>query len=84
MQELPEPLPIRAWRAAKLEKKMVILLDQAGRQWPVLYHQRFGFKVLASGWAAFRRANDIQQGTKCTFTLENRDEGIFAVTVHHS
>ncbi|KAJ8450632.1 hypothetical protein Cgig2_020269 [Carnegiea gigantea] len=82
--ELPEPLPIRAYRAAKLEKKMVILHDQAGRQWPVLYHQRFGFKVLASGWAAFRKANDIQQGDECIFTLENRDEGIFAVTVHHS
>ena len=35
------------------------------RLWPVLYHERSGFKILTNGWKSFRKANNIQPGDEC-------------------
>ncbi|XP_010663044.1 uncharacterized protein LOC104882266 isoform X2 [Vitis vinifera] len=80
--ELPASLPSFSYRGrTKMERKVVVLQDPDKKSWPVLYHERQGFKALTSGWEDFSRANNIQPGDECVFTLENELKGIYAVRI---
>ncbi|KAJ8428731.1 hypothetical protein Cgig2_019024 [Carnegiea gigantea] len=82
--ELPDCLPLKSCgQAAKVQLRLVFLQDPARRVWPVLYHQKYGLNVLASGWRAFREANNIQPGDECTLVAENMDAGRFLVQILH-
>ena len=65
VQELPMCLPSTYKGRARKERKLVFLRDSAMRLWPVLYHERSGFKILTNGWKSFRKANNIQPGDEC-------------------
>ncbi|XP_042504660.1 uncharacterized protein LOC122081552 isoform X2 [Macadamia integrifolia] len=65
----------------KMERKIVLLRDSAGRVWPVLYQERCEFRGLTSGWKAFAKANNIQPGDVCLFGVENQSEGLLRVNI---
>ncbi|XP_010250882.1 PREDICTED: uncharacterized protein LOC104592989 isoform X3 [Nelumbo nucifera] len=82
--ELPTEMEAlaRSYRGrARSERKIILLRDSAMRLWPVLYHERSGFKVLTSGWEAFAQANNVQQGDICVFGFENKSEDLFQVRI---
>nr|POE61507.1 b3 domain-containing protein [Quercus suber] len=79
--ELPTCLPSSNKGRMKMERKVVYLRDSAMRMWPVLYHERPNFKILTSGWEDFRKANLIQPGDECVFSLENDLEAIYGVHI---
>lgn len=81
MQELPTCLPSSYKGRMKMERKVVYLRDSAMRMWPVLYHERPNFKILTSGWKDFSKANLIQPGDECVFSLENDLEAIYGVHI---
>ena len=82
MQELPERLPFPITRGmASVERKMVILRDQAGRLWPVMYHDKPSLQFLANGWEALSEANSINSGDQCLFTVEDESDGIYSVSL---
>ncbi|GAB4860525.1 hypothetical protein Ancab_035685 [Ancistrocladus abbreviatus] len=83
--ELPRGLPSCPGRGrpSSASEKVVLLRDPVMRLWPVLYHEKHGFKVLTSGWEAFRKANNIQPGDECSFVAENEVDGIYAVQIIH-
>ncbi|KAH9625664.1 hypothetical protein KSS87_000057 [Heliosperma pusillum] len=80
--ELPECLPIKVSRhGSKMDQKLILLRDSAGKRWPVLYQERKGVKILANGWKEFRKHNSILPGDQCTFILENIEDCIFKVDI---
>ncbi|KAK9726734.1 hypothetical protein RND81_05G233700 [Saponaria officinalis] len=85
---LPEPLPVAPQSGKKNHTKpthgLVYLRDPAQRLWPVVYHLMNDMNVLASGWNAVMKANDIQPGDKCLFILENSEESFFTLQVAHN
>ncbi|KAK3000794.1 hypothetical protein RJ639_022028 [Escallonia herrerae] len=79
--ELSNCLPSISFRRTRFERKVVLLRSPDARLWPVLYHEKYGIKVLTTGWEAFSKANDIQVGDKCAFGLETGSESIYKVPV---
>ncbi|KAK9734088.1 hypothetical protein RND81_04G114400 [Saponaria officinalis] len=70
---LPEPLQVALRvdrRRIKPKQQLIFLRDPAGRVWPVVYHNKSGFK-----------ANNIQPGDKCIFSVENSEEDSITVQV---
>uniref|UniRef100_A0A5B6YGL8 TF-B3 domain-containing protein n=1 Tax=Davidia involucrata TaxID=16924 RepID=A0A5B6YGL8_DAVIN len=79
--ELPTCLPSISFKGrTRMERKVVLLRDPVKRLWPVLYHQKYGLKILTSGWEAFSKANNIQPGDQCVFGVENEPECIYRVS----
>ncbi|KAL9235577.1 hypothetical protein vseg_010323 [Gypsophila vaccaria] len=82
---LPKPLKVAVRvdrRRVKPKHQLVLLRDQAGRDWPVVYHNNSSHKTLTSGWNSFMKANSIQPGNECIFTPEHSSEGsLFTVEV---
>ncbi|KAK9734086.1 hypothetical protein RND81_04G114300 [Saponaria officinalis] len=81
---LPEPLQVALRvdrRRIKPKQQLIFLQDPAGRIWPVVYHNKSGFKVLTSGWKTFMKANNIQPGDKYIFSVENSEEDSITVQV---
>uniref|UniRef100_A0A2N9FJT0 TF-B3 domain-containing protein n=1 Tax=Fagus sylvatica TaxID=28930 RepID=A0A2N9FJT0_FAGSY len=81
VQELPTCLPSTYKGRARKERKLVFLRDSAMRLWPVLYHERSGFKILTNGWKSFRKANNIQPGDECVFGVESDLDGVYGVHI---
>ncbi|CAL5376074.1 unnamed protein product [Camellia sinensis] len=81
--ELPSCLPSVSFRGQPImERKVLVRLrDPISRLWPVIYHEKQGIKVLASGWEAFCKANRIQVGDECFFEIEDVSECIYEVSV---
>ncbi|KAA8542178.1 hypothetical protein F0562_023330 [Nyssa sinensis] len=80
--ELPTCLPSISFKGrTRMERKVVFLQDPVKRLWPVLYHQKYGLKILASGWEAFSKGNNIQPGDQCVFGVENELECIYKVGI---
>ncbi|KAL8166552.1 hypothetical protein V2J09_008051 [Rumex salicifolius] len=79
--EIPKGLPTTT--RAKVEVKVVVLLDSSGRRWPVIYHDIIGLKGLGDGWGSFSRANGIKCGDECVFMLEDQFESMYRVQVNH-
>ncbi|GMP34036.1 hypothetical protein CsSME_00007085 [Camellia sinensis var. sinensis] len=81
--ELPNCLPSVSFRGRPImERKVLVRLrDPVSRLWPVIYHEKQGIKVLASGWEAFCKANRIQVGDECAFEIEDVSECIYKVSV---
>ncbi|CAK9143485.1 unnamed protein product [Ilex paraguariensis] len=79
--ELPSQLPSISFRRMKHESRVVFLRDPDRRLWPVLYCQKYGLKILTSGWKAFSKANNIQPGDECVFVLESKPECIYKVDI---
>ncbi|KAI8018215.1 B3 domain-containing protein Os01g0905400 [Camellia lanceoleosa] len=81
--ELPSCLPSVSFRGRPImERKVLVRLrDPLSRLWPVIYHEKQGIKVLASGWEAFCKANRIQVGDECFFEIEDVSECIYEVSV---
>ncbi|XP_028072774.1 purple acid phosphatase 2-like [Camellia sinensis] len=81
--ELPSCLPSVSFRGRPImeRKVLVCLQDPVSRLWPVIYHEKQGIKVLASGWEAFCKANRIQVGDECAFEIEDVSECIYKVNV---
>ncbi|XP_073008067.1 B3 domain-containing protein Os02g0598200-like isoform X1 [Typha latifolia] len=77
--ELPKSLPTRLKRH---ERKVIILKDPSMRLWPVLYHESFKFIGFTSGWRAFARANNLQQGDQCElYQVPKESEQVFLVQI---
>lgn len=68
----------------RCKQKLIFLRNPDEKVWPVVYHNTTLYKVLASGWNAFRKANKIHPGDNCDFVVDNLDKGIFRVKVHNS
>ncbi|KAK2968260.1 hypothetical protein RJ640_030310 [Escallonia rubra] len=79
--ELSNCLPSISFRRTRFERKVVLLRGPDAKLWPILYHEKYGIKVLTTGWEAFSKANDIQVGDKCAFGLETGSESIYKVSV---
>ncbi|KAI3921215.1 hypothetical protein MKW92_052826, partial [Papaver armeniacum] len=80
--ELAVDLPSFSVRGRKpSDKKIVVLRDSAMRKWPVLYHERSSFRVLASGWKALAEANNLQKGDMCLMSVENASEGLLQLEI---
>ncbi|KAI3844154.1 hypothetical protein MKW92_032048, partial [Papaver armeniacum] len=75
-------LPWFAVRGRKpSRKRIVVLRDSAMRKWPVVYQERFSFRVLASGWKALAEANNLQKGDICLMSVENASEGLYQLEI---
>ncbi|XP_059657283.1 B3 domain-containing protein Os01g0905400-like [Cornus florida] len=81
--ELPTSLPSISFKGRTVvdNKNFVFLRDPVSRLWTVLYHEEYGFKVLGSGWEGFSKANNLQPGDQCVFSVENALECIFRVGI---
>ncbi|XP_059664961.1 B3 domain-containing protein Os02g0598200-like isoform X2 [Cornus florida] len=80
--ELPTNLPSISFKGrTRMDRKLVLLRDPVSRLWPVLYHEKYGVKVLASGWKGFRKANNVQPGDQCGFAVEDVLECIYRVNI---
>ncbi|CAL5374219.1 unnamed protein product [Camellia sinensis] len=82
-KQLPSCLPSVSFRGQPIMERKVLVRprDPVSRLWPVIYHEKQGIKVLASGWEAFCKANRIQVGDECTFEIEDVSECIYEVSV---
>ncbi|KAL2932767.1 hypothetical protein RDABS01_015886 [Bienertia sinuspersici] len=78
--ELPKPLPLNQ-RQIMRPQRLIFLRNPAGNDWPVIYHNKNGVRVLASGWDSFRKANNICVGDECVFMVNNLTKGIFRVYI---
>lgn len=74
MQELSERLPTQ-WGRKRLERKVIILEDPSMRLWPVLYQESDMFQGFSSGWGAFARANNLQEGDLCELVEVANESG---------
>ncbi|KAL6997045.1 hypothetical protein U1Q18_007169 [Sarracenia purpurea var. burkii] len=83
---LPSGMPSVSFkRRSRIERKVVVLIrDPELRLWPVLYHEKYGLKVLTSGWQTFVEVNNIRPGDECVFEVENESECIYRVGIVHS
>ncbi|THG13222.1 hypothetical protein TEA_008608 [Camellia sinensis var. sinensis] len=81
--ELPSCLPSVSFRGRPIMERKVLVRprDPVSRLWPVIYHEKQGIKVLASGWEAFCKANRIHVGDECAFEIEDVSECIYEVSV---
>ncbi|CAL5376076.1 unnamed protein product [Camellia sinensis] len=81
--ELPSCLPSVSFRGRPIMEMKVLVRprDPVSRLWPVIYHEKQGIKVLASGWEAFCKVNRIQVGDECAFEIEDVSECIYEVSV---
>ncbi|KAI3907044.1 hypothetical protein MKW92_024476, partial [Papaver armeniacum] len=81
-KELAVDLPWFAVRGRKPSgKRIVVLRDSAMRKWPVVYQERSGFRVLASGWKALAEANNLQKGYICLMSVENASKGLLQLEI---
>ena len=69
-----------------MDSIVVFLRDPQSDLWPVIYrgHEQTSYKILASGWSQFRRANNIQPADVCTFRLVDASKRIFTVDIVHN
>ncbi|XP_020111367.1 B3 domain-containing protein Os02g0598200-like isoform X2 [Ananas comosus] len=72
--ELSERLPTQ-WGRKRLERKVIILEDPSMRLWPVLYQESDMFQGFSSGWGAFARANNLQEGDLCELVEVANESG---------
>ncbi|XP_057459987.1 B3 domain-containing protein Os01g0905400-like [Actinidia eriantha] len=81
--ELPACLASVSFKGGlRMQRKVVVILrDPVSRLWPVIYQEKYGLKVLTSGWAAFVKANSIRPGDECVFKVENGFECIYRVDI---
>ncbi|MCL7026755.1 hypothetical protein MKW94_027899, partial [Papaver nudicaule] len=80
--ELAVDLPSFSVRGKKASgKSLVVLRDSAMRKWPVVYHERSSFRVLASGWKALAEANNIEKGDTCLISVENASESLLGLEI---
>ncbi|KAI3899050.1 hypothetical protein MKW92_027545 [Papaver armeniacum] len=80
--ELAVDLPWFAVRGRKPSaKRIVVFRDSAMRKWPVVYQERFSFRVLASGWKALAEANNLQKGDICLMSVENASKGLLQLEI---
>ncbi|MCL7027927.1 hypothetical protein MKW94_013141 [Papaver nudicaule] len=81
--ELAVDLPSFSVRGKKASgKSIVVLRDSAMKRWPVVYHERSSFRVLASGWKALAEANNIQKGDTCLISVENASESLLRLEIN--
>ncbi|XP_057535866.1 uncharacterized protein LOC130813947 isoform X2 [Amaranthus tricolor] len=78
---LPEALPMKGRQYMKSKGKLVFLRNSIGKDWPVVYHDRYSRQVLACGWEAFKQANNIHAGDECSFEVDDIQKRIFCVRV---
>ena len=81
VQVLPEALPMKGRQYMKSKGKLVFLRNSIGKDWPVVYHDRYSRQVLACGWEAFKQANNIHAGDECSFEVDDIQKRIFCVRV---
>ncbi|MCL7049447.1 hypothetical protein MKW94_002629 [Papaver nudicaule] len=80
--ELAVDLPSFSVRGKKASgKSIVVLIDSAMKKWPVVYHERSSFRVLACGWKALAEANNIQKGDTCLISVENASESLLRLEI---
>ncbi|MCL7051012.1 hypothetical protein MKW94_023030, partial [Papaver nudicaule] len=81
--ELAVDLPSFSVRGKKASgKSIVVLIDSAMRKWPVVYHERSSFRVLACGWKTLAEANNIQKGDTCLISVENASESLLGLEIN--
>lgn len=79
--ELPTELLLTFDGIKKSDRMVIFLLDPDDRVWPVLYHQKSGYRCLGSGWKDFAVANNLQHGDACMFEVVNKPDATLRVGI---
>ncbi|MCD7460764.1 hypothetical protein HAX54_044378 [Datura stramonium] len=81
--ELPQSWPQVLASRKKMGRITIYLKGPDNRPWPVIYHEKFGRKVLAGNWALFTAVYGLKPGDECLFQLSNWSQRMFNVHVAH-
>lgn len=81
--ELPQSWPQVLTSRKKMGRITIYLKGPDNRPWPVIYHEKFGRKVLAGNWALFTAVYGLKPGDECLFQLSNWSQRMFNVHVAH-
>ncbi|KAM3382164.1 B3 domain-containing protein isoform X2 [Capsicum galapagoense] len=77
--ELPPNWPHVIAGRKKMGRTIIYLKGPDNRPWPIIYHEKFGSKVLVGLWPLFTKAFGLKPGDECVLQLSDQSKRMFNV-----
>ncbi|KAF3628086.1 putative B3 domain-containing protein-like [Capsicum annuum] len=74
--ELPPNWPHVLAGRKKMGRTIIYLKGPDNRPWPIIYHEKFGSKVLVGLWPLFTKAFGLKPGDECVLQLSDQAFGL--------